>query len=163
MHVARRPPRPGGVPLRRRIITCVAIDPDQLADLLAGRLAAIVPAGIQVRAAAGMLWYSRHAGRFPGQLGDFGPGMSGTHVRDNFEVYGPADEDRLAGTAVQALDELQDFVSEATHDPWPGERTQPRAQAQVRGPVLHLWYGAAAGDHVVLACEPIPLASLRRG
>jgi hypothetical protein len=141
----------------------VAIDPDQLADLLAGRLAAIVPAGIQVRAAAGMLWYSRHAGRFPGQLGDFGPGMSGTHVRDNFEVYGPADEDRLAGTAVQALDELQDFVSEATHDPWPGERTQPRAQAQVRGPVLHLWYGAAAGDHVVLACEPIPLASLRRG
>jgi hypothetical protein len=34
----------------------------------------------------------------------------------------------------------------------------PDARAQVRGSMLHLWYGGA--DDAVLDCEPIPLADL---
>ena len=139
----------------------MTVDPEQLAAVLADRFAAIVPAGIHVRAADGMLWYSADPGRHPGQLGDCQPGPANTHLRQSFEVRGPAEEDRVTGAAAQALDELQDYVSEATHDPWPGQRMQPPARAQVRGQVLHLWYGEAAGGRVVLSCEPVPLASLR--
>ena len=65
--------------------------------------------------------------------------------------------------ARQALDELQDVIDEATHDPWPGDVTPPRAFAQVRVDMLHLRYGGPdISDDAVLACEPIPLASLRR-
>jgi len=70
------------------------------------------------------------------------------------------DEDNIVGVAVQALDELQDYVDEATHDPWPGTRTQPRPHGRIRGSMLHLWYGEP--DHIVLACEPVPLADILR-
>ncbi len=58
---------------------------------------------------------------------------------------------------------VQDYIDEASHDPWPGDRTPPRAYAQVRGLMLHLWYGGSEiTSDVVLACEPIALASLYR-
>jgi len=101
----------------------VDVDVDRFALLLADRLAAMVPAGLHVEAVDGMLWYS-------------GAGHSGTHVRDNFGVHGG---DNITSTAVQALDELQDYVSEATGDPWPGTRRQPRPHAEIRGAALHLW------------------------
>jgi hypothetical protein len=85
-------------------------------------------------------------------------------VRANYDAHGETDEERMAGVAAQALDELQDYVDEATHDPWPGDRTPPRACAQVRGDMLHLWYsGPDQVNRPVLACEPIPLAELRAG
>jgi hypothetical protein len=68
------------------------------------------------------------------------------------------DADAIVRVAVLALDHLQDYVSEATHDPWPGTSSQPRPCAQIRGQVLHLWYGEP--DNVVLACRPIPLAGI---
>jgi hypothetical protein len=71
----------------------VDVDPEKLTALLAGRLAAIVPAGIRVEAADGMLWYS-HSG---------GPGRAGTYVRDNFEAHGDTAEERLTGVSAQAL------------------------------------------------------------
>jgi|SRR5579864_7340287 hypothetical protein len=126
-------------------------------------MAAIVPAGFHVEAGDGMLWYSADEGRFPGQLGNYGVGKSGTFVRDKFDGHGGTVADRLAGAAAQALDELQDFVDEASHDPWPGERTTPRPYAQVRDELLHLWYGGPdITSPVVLAWQPIPLAQLRR-
>ena len=138
------------------------VDADALTLILADRLARIVPAGFHVEAGDGMLWYSADPGRFPGQQGDYCVGMSGTYVRDNLEAHGETAEDRIAGVAAQALDELQDYVDEATHDPWPGDKTPPRAYAQVRGAMLHLWYGGAdIGGEVVLACEPVSLAQLR--
>jgi len=141
----------------------VDVDEDKLAIVLAARMAAIVPAGFHVQAADGMLWYSADEGRFPGQLSNYRVGKSGTFVRDNFDGHGDTAEDRLAGAAAQALDELQDYVDEASHDPWPGERTPPRPYAQVRGELLHLWYGGPAiTSPVVLACQPIPLAQLKR-
>jgi hypothetical protein len=127
---------------------------------LAGRLAAIVPAGFHVQARDGMLWYYADQGRFPGQPGDYRTGQAGTYVRDNLGVYGDTDADGVTGVAARALDELQDYVSEATHDPWPGTRAQPRPYARIRDAMLHLGYGDP--DAPVLACAPIPLAALDR-
>jgi hypothetical protein len=140
----------------------VDVDLDKLTRALAARMAAIVPAGFYVEAGDGMLWYSAEEGRFPGQAGGYRVGRSGTFVRINFEGYGQPGEDALAEVAAQALGELQDYVDEATHDPWPGRSRPPRPYAQVHEKVLHLWYGGAElNDAVVLACDPIPLADLR--
>ena len=139
------------------------VDIDRFALILAERLAAIVPAGFSVTARDGMLWYSAGPGMFPGQRGDYRVGSSGTYVRANFGVHGETAEEQLAGLAAQALDELQDYVDEATHEPWPGTRAQPQARAGIRGQALHLWYGGPELEtDTVLACEPIPLAELSR-
>jgi spore coat protein CotH len=139
------------------------VDVDSLARMLAGRMTAVVPDGFRVEAADGMLWYSAEDGKFPGQLGDYRVGMAGTYVRDNFAAHGDTAAERIEGAAAQGLDDLQDYVDEATHDPWPGERTPPQACAEIRGTLLHLWYGqAGTSGHVDLACEPIPLASIQR-
>jgi hypothetical protein len=136
----------------------VDVDADRLADALADRLAAIVPVGFCVRATDGMLWYSSEPGRFPGQMSDYHVGASGTYVRVNLEASGSA-----TSVAAQALDELQDYVDEASHDPWPGTRTPPRSFAAVRGAELHLWYGGPdLNSPAVLACEPVPLAQIQR-
>jgi hypothetical protein len=141
----------------------VDVDADRLTQVLAARMAAIVPAGFRVEASDGMLWYSAEDGRVPGQLGDCRVGQAGSYVRDNFEARGETAAERIVGVAAQALDELQDYVDEATHDPWPGERTPPQACAEIRGPLLHLWYGQpSASGHVDLECEPIPLAIIQR-
>jgi hypothetical protein len=87
-------------------------------------------------------------------------------VRNNFYAYqeDSSDADSAAWVARQALDELQDFIDEATHDPWPGTVRPPRPYAQVRGELVHLWYGVDdIGGEVVLACEPVSLAQLRSG
>ena len=115
-------------------------------------MAAIVPAGFHVEAADGMLWYSADPGRFPGQLGNYRVGRSGTYVRENFDAHGQTDEERIAGVAAQALDELQDYIDEATHDPWPGERTPPRAHAQIRGQMRIS--GMAGARSAATQCSP---------
>jgi hypothetical protein len=139
------------------------IDADRLTETLAVRLRAIVPDGFHVSAAEGMLRYSADPGRFPGQLSDFRVGTSGTYVRDNLRAHGETAEDQVTGVAAQALDELQDYISEAIHDPWPGTRTQPRPFAEVRSGILHLWYSQPDNTgSVVLACEPIPLLEIQR-
>jgi hypothetical protein len=142
----------------------VVVDPDKLTFILADRLAAIVPDGFQVRAQDGMLWYTYAAGRFPGQLNEYTPGEAGTYLRDNFRAYQEtmSDADSAVWVGRQALDELQDVVDEATHDPWPGTVSPPKPYGQIRGEMLHLWYGGPdIGDEQMLACEPIPLPSLQ--
>lgn len=138
----------------------VVVDTDRLAALLADRLTAIVPDGIRVEADDGMLRFSAEEGQFPGQSGDFRVGRSGSYVRTSFEVRTGTVADRLAGACVQVLDDLQDFVSEATHDPWPGRTAQPAPQAQIFQAELRLWYGGRHGRQAVLACAPIPLTDL---
>jgi hypothetical protein len=137
----------------------VNVNEDDLTMILADRLALIVPPGFHVQAADGTLWYSAEEGRFPGQQGNYHVGRAGTHVRANLGGQGATDADAIVRVAVLALDHLQDYVSEATHDPWPGTSSQPRPSAQVRGRMLHLWYGEP--DNVVLACRPIPLGDQR--
>ena len=108
-----------------------------------------------------MLWFRSDEGRFPGQQGDYHTGSAGLWPQEDFLTcvkYEGTVQDCLADVARHALDALQDYIAEATHDPWPGQRTMPDARAQVRGSMLHLWYGGA--DDAVLDCEPIPLADL---
>jgi hypothetical protein len=137
----------------------VSVDIDAFTVMLAHRLAAVVPAGFYVKAADGMLRYTCDEGRFPGQQGNYRCGEVGVLVRDNFSLHGETEADNLAGAATQALDALQDYVSEATHDPWPGTRSQPSPYARISGGALQLGYGEP-GD-VVLGCAPIRLADVR--
>ena len=132
------------------------MDLDAFTVILARRLAAVVPAGFYVNAADGMLRYTCDEGRFPGQQGNYDCGEVGIFVRDNFSLHGETEADNIVGAATQALDALQDYVSEATHDPWPGTRSQPSPYARISGGTLQLGYGDP-GD-VVLGCAPIRLA-----
>lgn len=134
------------------------VDPNGFAVLLAARLAAIVPDGFQVTLEDDMLWFRSDEGRFPGQQGDYDAGSVGIWPHEDFHTcleYEDTAEECAADVARHALDTLQDYVAEAIHDPWPGQRTMPEPQAEIRGSMLHLWYGNA--DAPVLACEPIPL------
>lgn len=131
--------------------------------MLAAQMTAIIPDGFRVDSADGMLWYSAEEGRFPGQSGDYQqPGCSGTAVRVNLEGGSRADDSALARIAALALDDLQDYIDEATHEPWPAQRgNPPRPFAQVRDQRLHLWYGSPdLNEAAVLSCEHIPLADL---
>jgi len=128
------------------------MDEDRLAAALAECFAAVVPFGFSVEASHGMLWYST------ARRGSRSIGLAGTHVRGNFEVFGPNAEENIAGIAVQALSELQDYLSEATGDPWPGQRRQPAPSARIRDGRLYLGYEDSG--EVVLALPPIDLADL---
>ena len=135
------------------------IDADGFAALLAAGLAAIVPDGFQVELADDMLWFRSDQGRFPGQQGDYNVGSTGIWPREDFTTcltHEGTAEQCAADIARHALDVLQDYIAEAIHEPWPGQRVMPEPRAQVRDSILHLWYGGT--DDVVLACEPIPLA-----
>ena len=133
----------------------MTVNADDFTAFLADRLAAIVPAGFHVEACDGLLWYTADEGRFPGQQGDYRTGQVATYVRENLGAYGETDADDVAGVAAQALDELQDYVSEATHYPWPGTTAQPRPYARIGDSMLYLGYGDP--DAPILACAPIAL------
>jgi hypothetical protein len=138
----------------------LVIDADKLAVALAERLAAIVPDGFDVRAMDGTLWYSFYADRFPGHYRGGGSGTSVVATFDDYEEESPSD--RIVYIAKRALDDLQDVIDESSHEPWPGTVRPPSPHAQIRGDMLHLWYGSPEiTDEPVLACEPIPLTSLR--
>jgi hypothetical protein len=90
-------------------------------------------------------------------------GSAGTYVRDKIRAHGDTAGERVAGVAAQALDELQDYFVEASHDPWPESRTPLRPFAQVRGQTLHLWYcGPDITSPAVLAYESILLVQIQR-
>jgi len=127
------------------------MDPQNFARLLAVRLSTIVPEGFHVEATETMIWFTADEGRFPGQQGNYHVGSAGIDV-------GQYSQNEVVGMAINALDYLQDFVDEASHDPWPGKRRPPKPRAEIRGAMLHFWYGE--GDDVVLECDPIPVADL---
>lgn len=131
------------------------MDLDYFAAALAERLAAVVPTGITITAADGMLWYTAAEGQFLGQFGDGDVGRSGSYVHDNFGLHGDSEEANVIGLAVQILDELQDYISEATHLPWPGTVRQPQPHGRIEDAQLLLWY--ADGDEVKLTIAPLPL------
>jgi hypothetical protein len=134
------------------------VDLDAFTVILARHLGAVVPAGFYVKAADGMLRYTCDEGRFPGQQGNYHCGEVGIFVRGNFGLHGETEADNIVGAATAALDALQDYVSEATHDPWPGTRSQPSPYARISGRTLQLGYGDP-GD-VVLGCAPIELTDV---
>jgi hypothetical protein len=100
-----------------------------------------------------VFWADEELG-LPGQMGD-GPGRSGSWVRDNFELPpGPVDE-RLVTAGEWALKSLQDYVDEATTEPWPGVGKPPSVHAAIRDRQLRRWF--ADGESTILECEPIDL------
>ena len=131
------------------------MDLDRFIAILANRLTGIVPDGFHVTAEHGMLWYSAEQEVPSEQQGDRKIGRSGTYARSNYGRYGESDEENIVGVSTQALDELQDFISEATHLPWPGVTSQPAPHSEIVDSYLHLWYGDA--DSPAVACERIPL------
>jgi hypothetical protein len=130
------------------------MDINRFTEKLASCLSRLTPDGITVSAQDGILQYSVDP------VGPFSSknGTSGSYIRSNFDLSGDSEEERIINVSVQALDELQDFVSEVTSDPWPGEARQPQPRGNVRDSYLYLWYGDS--ESPILACEPIALADL---
>lgn len=134
------------------------MDTDGLVRALADRFRAVVPDGFHVTSGSdGTVWFSCDEGRFRGQLGNFQPGTAGTPLRHNLLTVAGTPAERISAAARQALDDLQDYVDEASHEPWPGIRRPPSARAQVRDGVLHCWY--VDGNTVVLELDPVPLVA----
>jgi hypothetical protein len=128
--------------------------PKELAELLAERIREVVPRGITVSCdlkealaarrgatepsspeSAGMLWFSA--------TGHSGPLSSGGSyaprtllLRDLGSI-----EARVTRACWGALDDLKDFVDEATTVPWPGGTVGSPPGALVDGGHVHLWYG----------------------
>jgi hypothetical protein len=125
------------------------VTPDELTELLAERLNEIAPPGIQVLAGDGMLHYSA--------VGTArAAGGAATFVTDNLDASLPLPQ-RLRQVGELALDEFQDYVDEATTQPWPGSVGVPPAHAEVHGSQLYLWYGPAEAP--IAECRPISLDS----
>ena len=133
-----------------------SVDVDGLVEELADRFRSVVPDGFHVAVGSdGIVWFSCDDGRFPGQRGDFKPGTAGTHLRSNLLTVPGTDAERVVMAVRQALDDLQDYIDEASHEPWPGRHRPPRARAEVREGLLHCWY--VDGGDVVLELDPVPL------
>jgi hypothetical protein len=128
---------------------------DQLAAVLAERFGQIVPPGFHVEVEDGLVaFWADEALGLPGQTGE-GPGRSGSWVRINFELPPGSVNERLVAAGEWALSDLQDYVDEATTEPWPGVRKPPAVHAAIRDGQLRLWF--ADGETTILECEPIDL------
>jgi hypothetical protein len=53
------------------------------------------------------------------------------------------------------MSNIQDWIADATSDPWPGIRSQPNPNARVQDQTLHIWFGDADGQ--VLSLRPLDL------
>jgi len=121
-----------------------------LAVALARRLNGVVPPGISVHAQDGELAVL-HDGDVIGISG--APAILETvealrEPRENLE------------TAVRAsLSGVQDYVADATTEPWPGSGgTQPNPDARVEADTVRMWFGPE--DAPVLRLPPIDLRQL---
>jgi hypothetical protein len=127
--------------------------------LLATRLSVIVPSGFPFEVRDGTLHGSRD--RWWGGVSFdmqrlwrmFGPQFPGAPA-----WYAGGYEERLVLLTDYVLDGVQDGVSEATGDAWPGTTEHPPSYAEVRDGILHFGYGDPAAP--VLECEPILLSDL---
>jgi hypothetical protein len=131
------------------------MDIDRLTNVLAERLTSIVPSGLRVIANNGMLWYSATS------KGDWNqqPGRTGSYIRDNFGLYGESEAENVIGVSVQALSEVQDYISEVTGLPWPGQSSQPSPHGSIENSQLRLWYGDEGQP--LLFCADISLDDLQ--
>jgi len=126
------------------------VDAVRISELLADHLDAVVPDGIRVRAVNGMLWYSAD------RVG-VRSGSAGSYIEANLH-NGDSDEERLARCCEMVLSQLQDFVDEATAEPWPGGLRPPKPRAEVRDGLLRLWWEDE--ENVVVEWQPIDIRDL---
>jgi hypothetical protein len=109
---------------------------NRLVGIIADRFAAIAPPPIRPHAENGWLYFGGTV--FP--------------FAENYYEAGGGDEAVLA-VSVKALNEFQDEVSLLTHEPWPGEHSQPKAAGAIEDRILYLWYGSREAP--VLECMPV--------
>jgi hypothetical protein len=109
---------------------------------------AAVPVGIGVTVRQDMVLFDA-AGLGQG-------GTAGTYACQWIHL-GEGEQDELIVEACRrALDDLEDFVDEATTEPWPADRGQPpRPAARIKGQTVRLWSREA--EQPVLELEPVPL------
>jgi hypothetical protein len=111
---------------------------------LASRMQDVVPAGITVTVEDDMLWFARNGSR-----------RSGSHACQ-WVTSGQGSMDALAVRASElAINDLQDFVTEETTEPWPGSSGPPRPGVRLVGRTIELWFGVH--DHPVVRLRPLPL------
>jgi hypothetical protein len=116
-----------------------------LAQELARRMREVVPSGIKVTTEKDMLWFESDS--YSGKAGSYAC---------QWLYKGDGEPERLLTDACwHALDDLQDFVDEATTEPWPGERTPPKAHARLENGSVILWFGDAETPDLVLESLPI--------
>ena len=120
-----------------------------LAVALARRLDDVAPAGVTVRAQASGLAVL-HAGRVVGISG-------APAILETVEALREPDEN--LETAVRAaLSAVQDYIAEATTEPWPGTGGgQPNPDARVEASTVSMWFGPE--DAPVLRLPPIDLTA----
>ena len=131
----------------------MAVSATLLCNLLAGRLNAIVPDGFSVTAADGFVCVTSASSPF----------HSGSGVEWHVEQHAGNPLDNITVAARNALNAVQDFISEETRWPWPPAPGRSRTYmampfATIRGGNLILGYGEA--DQLALTIEPIPLHAL---
>ena len=121
------------------------MDASFLAQELARRMREVVPSGIRVTTEEDMLWFESDS--YSGKAGSYAC---------QWLYKGDGEPERLLTDACwHALDDLQDFVDEATTEPWPGERTPPKAHARLENGSVILWFGDAETPDLVLESLPI--------
>jgi hypothetical protein len=129
----------------------------ELATVLADRFERIVPPGFHVEVQDGLVvFWADDALGLPGQTGQ-GPGRSGSWVRDNFELTSGLMHERPVVVAEQSLSNLQDYVNEATTEPWPGAGRPPYSHAAVQDGQLRPWF--SDNGATILECAPIDLTA----
>jgi hypothetical protein len=120
-----------------------------LAVALARRLDDVAPAGVTVRAQASDLAVL-HAGRVVGISG--APAILETVEA----LQEPAENLETAVRA--ALSAVQDYIADATTEPWPGTGgMQPNPDARVEASSVSMWFGPE--DAPVLRLPPIDLTA----
>ena len=127
-----------------------------LCRALANRLNAVVPSGFGVTAYDGVLWVGSKTH----------PLCSGSCVQSLVEQDAGSSEDRITSAAYNALNSVQDFISEELHWPWPPTEGKARGYmampwAMLKDGKLLLGYGES--NELTLVIEPIPLNAIDAG
>lgn len=129
------------------------IDVDALASALAERLAAVVPAQIDVTVDSGRVWV-RNA--------------QGSRVISDVAFLTSVDDEstdeRIRRAAEHALDTAQEMIAEETTEPWPSKAGEVPggfafANADIVGEQVLLFYGNPGSP--VLELAPIDLSDVR--
>jgi hypothetical protein len=131
------------------------VDPIRLAAELAARLSAVVPGRVSISVSEeGQLLFRLYDSWYAG----------GSDPRTALVDLGGDPAEAVCVAAANALDALQDYVCEASGEPWPvvkggsEKRTIANPHAVVAGSRIHMWFGDH--DAPTLALEDLPVESV---
>jgi|SRR5450759_2519861 len=120
------------------------MDSRRLALELASRMRDIVPEGVTVTVEGDLL-----------RFGNRGTARAGSYGCQWINGGQGSIEDLTVRASELALNDLQDFVTEATTEPWPGSGSPPCPGARLEGRLIELWF--ADHDHPDAQLRPLPL------